>query len=100
MLSCHVFFLLQLKVVPRGQHMFSVKQGCATSPLGIANIKDLVLFASFAGNQGQHPKWCEITKAGKIHKVVVVLVSCVGLKEYMENQSAFPHCNNLFEQVR
>lgn len=80
--------------------MFSVEQGCATSPIGIVNIKDLILFASFAGSQVQHPKWCEITKAGKIHKVVVVLVSCVGVKEYMENQSAFPQCDNIFEQVR
>ena len=92
--------LLQLKVVPRAEHVFRVEKGCATSLLGIANIKDLILFASFVGDRGRHPKWCEITKAGKIQKVVVVLVSCVGVKEYMENQSAFPQCNNLFEQVR
>ena len=93
-------FFLQLKVVPRAQHMFRVEQGCAISPLGITNIKDLILFASFMGELGRHPKWCEITKAGKIQKVVVVLVSCVGAKEYMENQSSFPQCNKLFEQVR
>ena len=80
--------------------MFRAEQGCAISPLGITNIKDLILFASFGGDQGQPPKWCEIAKAGKIQKVVVVVVSCVGVKEYMENQSAFPQCNNLFDQVR
>ena len=94
------FFLLQLKVVPHAPHVFRVERGCATSPLGITHIKDLILFASFLGDRGRRPKWCEIIKAKQIQKVVVVLVSCVGVKDYMENQSAFPQCNNLFEQVR
>ena len=93
-------FLLQVKIVPRAQHVFRVEQGCATSPLGITNINDLIVFASSVGKQGRHPKWCGITNTGKIHKIVVVLVSCVGVKEYMENQSAFSQCNKLFEQVR
>ncbi|RMX46312.1 hypothetical protein pdam_00000564 [Pocillopora damicornis] len=87
------------KIIPHAHQLFRVGKN-TKERIKISKLADLIFFASLRDVDPRCQScqsWCQIEGADKVHKVIIILVSGVGAKEFIENKDCFPKCSSFFE---